>query len=786
MKQLLLHQLKSLKYHKIDIAILSLLIIAITMTFTAIKVSVDRLGENYESYLESQNLEDFYFSMGEINVDSLSGRTLWTLCEELSLEYECALTISKGDPVSYNNLNVIINNKIKENPTLYENLIDNYINQFANEYEFEYEKQYISSIIDNNKTYKFVSLTNKIDIPYIVDGKSPEKINEIAIFPEYAKYNNLSIGDTLTINNQDYLITGFFYKVDFLFPIMSLNTILYEPENQTLVLATKETMDNLNQNLYLKYIVDGDLDQIIPDFGYETLQSGDYSLLGREMSMISILLPSDINFRVISLRLELDNANAFLNSFLPTFLFITLVLTLLFLYRNVKKNKKTLYILNAIGYTKNELTLSMMVIPLFIASMSFIGYTFGLVLSKSLFNSYSERYLFPKAPFSITFSSFFLGAILPFITIIVISYLFTINTISKTINHKDVEKVYKYRSFITEALLFVILSFLLLFGFSGANIFDDFTSYTKKGNHYAEMINLRYITNDPVDSSYETYTRLSANITAINSIEIDNKQATTIYGIDPSTKLKILIDDNEQNNLLVTEGFIASQFLKDTLNLKIGDVITLKVNAVYIDQKVVGFSNELLENNLFTDKAVLNAALGLSNDYYNGVYTTDTLYESQNIVSRISYTKSIDDFSKILNVSSIIISYLVVLSVFISIIALYLMMLNFLRAKQKEIALLRVIGYYNKEIHLKYYLPIVIIAILCFLISIPITYKVLNIMLKNIMEEVGFRLIIIPSISNIIHAFVTLSLVFIATYFLFQAYYKQSSIAAILKRDESF
>jgi putative ABC transport system permease protein len=755
------------------------------MTFTAVKMSVDRLGKNYESYLEEQNLEDFYFSMGEVKVEALSGRTLWTLCENLDLEYECGLAISKGDEISYNHLNILINNAIKESPETYEQLIDQYIITFAKDYHFEYEKQYVTTVVDGEKTYKFVSLTNKIDIPYLVDGKLPINENEVAIFPEFAQNNNLTIGDALTIGDQTYLITGFFYKVDFLFPILSLNSISFDPENQTLVLANKQTMDALDQNLYLKYIVKGDLAQIFPNFGYETLQSGDYSILGREMSMISILLPSNINFRVISLRLELDNAMAFLNIFLPMFLAITLVLTILFLYRHIQKSRKTLFILHAIGYTERELATSMMILPLFIASMSFIGYTLGLVLSSVMFKSYSARYLFPKAPFSISLTSFTDGALLPFIIILFISYLFTIKTISNSLQNKHQKHHHQWKSLITQSGLFVILSFLLIFGFGGSDMFEDFTSFTKKGNHYVEMINLRYMTKSTLQSDYETYTRISTNVVAVNSQDLPDAQSSTLYGIDPSSSLKRLINDDIQSNELIQDGFVVSQYLKDSLNLQIGDELTIQVGTSTMNYPIVGFSNELLENNLFLAKELVNAQFDLTPDYYNGIYTTDTNYQSPDIVSRINYTQSIDDFSQILNVSSLLIGYLVLLSIFISAIALYLVLLNFLRSHQTDIALLRVIGYYDLEIHKQYYLPVALSALISFLISIPITYKALNLFLTSIMKEIGFRLIVLPKTSDILLALSTLSVMFLITFFVFQKYYEQASIASVLKRDDT-
>lgn len=788
MRLLILDQFRKLRHNWINVLSLSLLVVAISMTYTAVTSSIRRLDENYEPYLEAQQLEDFYFNMGEVDVNLLSGQALWTLCQELSLDLECGIAISLDTPISYNNLNVLINQEIKERPDIYENLIDQYADQFTDEFGYTYEKNYIADITEDDFVYKFVSTTESINIPYLVEGALPDERNEIAIFPEFAEANDLKIGDSLDIRDTSYLITGFIYKVEYLFPIFSLQTISFDSSTQTLVLATKETMDELDEYLFIKYLVQGDLNQAFPDFGYANIQSNDYSLLGKHMQMIFILMPASINFRIIALEAEITNATAFINVFLPLFTFMIVLLLLIFMKRYIDKNKKDLEILHALGYTKTELSLSLMIFPLVVAFTSLIGYGLGLILSNQLFELYSARYLFPKPGFQFYPDLIFNAVILPIISIGIINYLFIYRTL-RIQPKSSARSVWRFSRFIETktmlytGLLFLTISLMILFGLSGNSMFTDFVDYTKEGNHYKEMINLQYMTNTDHLDSYETYTKTAVKIEGVNSERLKTVQSSVIYGMSPETTLKRLLNDDIHNNLLLEDGIILSEYLHTTLDVDVGDTLIFNVGGITFEEEVMGISNELLENNLFIAKTKLNQAFDLDETYYNGLFTTDYSYESSYITSRIDYVNSLEEFSAILNISSLIINYLVILSMVLSLFIFSLIMINYFVDHKVDIAILKSLGYNNKEIHKKYLFAIYVAMVVLYIVSIPITDYLLNYLLGMIMNTIGFKLVVDIRILNIIIGAALLhSVFFIITYYT-SKYYDSIQIATILKHN---
>ncbi len=789
MKLLYKDQLQKIKYNIFYFVSLSLLVLIVSLTFTTVKSSVRRLEENYDSYLEIQNVEDFYFSMGEVDVNYLGGTAIIELCFELNITVECGTALSNpNDPIAQNNLNYIINDKISERPDLYEEILDRYVDQFKNKYDYDIEKKRIVNINENDIFYKFVSITNRIDIAYIIEGSIPIYDNEIAIFPEFAEANNINIGDNHTIDGTSYLVTGFFYSPEFIFPIFSMSTIAFDEELQTLVLANENTIMALDGHIYTKYIVDGDLGLVFEDFGYDTLLTSDLSLLGKNMQMVNIIMPKEINFRIISLQHEVDNANAFVDIFLSLFVFFVGILLIIFMKRYIDKNKKDIYTLHALGYTNIEISKSLMVFPVIVSLFAIVGYLIGLIASSYMFDLYSAKYLFPKAEFVLYLDIFLYSVIIPIILFIIFNYMYIYLTVSakkkeKYRKHLKIFKFTPFKTIVTTFILFISIALMIIFGLSSNSMFTAFVEETKLGNNYFEMVNLQYMTDNTVSDEYQTYTKTFTKITSVNNIDLNENYNTVVYGIDPTNNLKLLIENSIENNLLLDDGVIISDYLHTATNINIGDEITYTIGDYESTEKVVGISNELIESNFFVKKESLNSFYGLDNTYYNGLYITDNLYESNLITSRIDYQNSLDEFTSLLNISNLIMGFLVTLSIILSLYIFSLILITYLNDNKINIAILKSIGFNNIEISKKYLLNFYIVLIITFLISIPITQVLLDVLLKTLMENIGFKLILEIKVISLVIGFTVLNTIFFVTALLTSKYYDKISVADIISHN---
>ncbi len=769
MKLLLKDQLRKLNQNKFQFISLSLLVIVISLTFVMVKTSTDRLENNYDTYIESQNTEDFYFSITNIDVNYLSGTAFVELCVAMDIFDECGLAISLDTPEQYNSLNVLINQRIKEDPDSYESFIDGYLTYFETDYNFIIEKQDNIDIEIGDYSYKFLSIHEIINLPYVVEGRLPETDTEIMIFPEFAEFNGISLNDTYDINGITYDVVGFAYSPEFLFPILSLTQIDFDPEFQTLVFGSDQLLENTGYDSYTRYTVKGDLSQIVELDSYKSIQTTDKSTLGRHMQMVSIILPRELNYRIITLDKEITNANLFINVFLYTFILFMAILLLIFIKRYIDKYKQDIKILNSLGYSKLEITLSYMMFPLLVSLTTFIGYIIGYILSNSLFDLYSSRYYFPKAEMSFSLITFLQSTFIPIMIIGLVSFLFIYRNVNK--QEKTIKRIklrlFKYtplKTIIQISSIFILVNTILLFGLSGNNMFTEFIDVTVVGNNYEELITLRYFEDEPLDSSYEPITRLYTTVTKVNDTEVGIN--STVYGISPESDLKYLINNEKENNLLLHDGIIISRYLADLSDIEIGDILTYQIGTIEVDKEVVGISNELIEGTIFMSRESVNELYGVDQNSYNALYTTDYEYDNPYVLSRVNYSKTVNDFSSILNISSIIINFITVLSVILGISIFVLIMILYITENKRNISILKALGYSNYEVNIKYLLSIGIILLVTFFISIPLTYYFLDLLLKSITDIIGFKLVLTMKLVNII-----IGLLFLVGIYLFSIYF---------------
>jgi hypothetical protein len=429
-----------------------------------------------------------------------------------------------------------------------------------------------------------------------------------------------------------------------------------------------------------------------------------------------------------------------------------------------------------------------MVFPVIVSLFAIVGYLIGLVASSYMFDLYSAKYLFPKAEFVLYLDIFLYSVIIPIILFIIFNYMYIYLTVSakkkeKYRKHLKIFKFTPFKTIVTTFILFVSIALMIIFGLSSNSMFTAFVEETKLGNNYFEMVNLQYMTDDTVSDEYQTFTKTFTKITSVNNIDLNENYNTVVYGIDPSNNLKLLIENSIENNLLLDDGVIISDYLHTATNINIGDEITYTVGGYESTEKVVGISNELIENSFFVKKESLNSFYGLDNTYYNGLYITDNLYESNLVTSRIDYQNSLDEFTSLLNISNLIMGFLVTLSIILSLYIFSLILITYLNDNKINIAILKSIGFNNIEISKKYLLNLYIVLIITFIISIPITQVLLDVLLRTLMESVGFKLILEIKVISLVIGFTVLNTIFFVTALLTSKYYDKISVADIISHN---
>ncbi len=121
------------------------------------------------------------------------------------------------------------------------------------------------------------------------------------------------------------------------------------------------------------------------------------------------------------------------------------------------------------------------------------------------------------------------------------------------------------------------------------------------------------------------------------------------------------------------------------------------------------------------------------------------------------------------------------LSIILSLFIFVLILITYFIDNRFNIAILKSIGYNNKEINMKYLTIIYILLLASYLLAIPITKILLENMLRMLMDSIGFKLILDISIMNILIGFVLLNTIFFAIVFSVTKYYDTINISEVIK-----
>jgi len=108
---------------------------------------------------------------------------------------------------------------------------------------------------------------------------------------------------------------------------------------------------------------------------------------------------------------------------------------------------------------------------------------------------------------------------------------------------------------------------------------------------------------------------------------------------------------------------------------------------------------------------------------------------------------------------------------------------NYLSENRKNISILKSIGYNTVEINKKYITAIVVTLLIAFIVAVPTTKLLFDLLLKNIINQLGYILILDVTFTNIVIAFLLLALIFIFTIRFINKYYEGVSIIEILKAE---
>lgn len=597
----------------------------------------------------------------------------------------------------------------------------------------------------------------------IVEGSSKydESSDGIYLNDKYAKRNNISVGETVTVtyNSQDITLTvvALVKSGEYLIPISDETQLLPNFEKYGYFYMTpKKYKSIMGDNFYSSIFIDSDLDKI-------TVESEVESKLGKSV----LLTTNDENISYSGVEGEIEECMV-TGIFVPIIFLVIAFLTMITTMQRVTINEKIqIGTLKALGFKDKKITIHYTSFGFFIGLIGVVlGIILGFIAGAFMFNESGSYGIY------IDFLNWTL--VLPwycYLLLVLIIALLTLITflsvrkilkgtasevlrpyVIKNIKQSKFEKtklwnklsfstkwnlrdIFRHKARSLMSLLGVFgCALLLCIGFSMKESIDGTVDcmFNKVYTYESKIFINDGVSNDDVSSLAKTY---NGDMLASQSISLDNvTYALEIY--NAKNGCVNFIDKNNNDVTLSDDGAYICLRMQDK-GYNVGDTIT--ISPFGTDQKyeikVIG-----VLRNITTESIIMTNAYADSINFsynYNVVFTkelsTNISSEYINSIQNISYLK--ESMDTMLDMMDMMVGIIIIASVILGIVVLYnLGLMNYLE-RYRELSTLKVVGFKDKRISSILITENLWITILGIIIALPVSYGLVVILFKMLASE---------------------------------------------------
>lgn len=323
---------------------------------------------------------------------------------------------------------------------------------------------YIRDLLITGKTISFIqtSKENKVNQPILVDSKEKNidpnnlKDDEILIYREFAKENNIKVG-------QDYIFSGYrFHVAGFATSSLAANNTTYfyqtsDNKNQTVAFTNQNTMEKIRNNPYT-VVYQNEFMAFNPEIGSKNIAKGinnewvyqyfhqklindktiDKTKLysARKNAIHNQLLLNPLNqlrsYQILAQEIIVwANINTLKDIFIEiasTFLgliFVVIaVIIFIVIFKMIDRNKRLIGILKAHGYQNWKLNLSLVISTIFpIVLFGVLGAALAIVFGHFIISTYSTALILITFGWPFYYQLALLVIFIPFIVLSIISFI---------------------------------------------------------------------------------------------------------------------------------------------------------------------------------------------------------------------------------------------------------------------------------------------------------------------------------------------------------------------------
>ena len=618
-----------------------------------------------------------------------------------------------------------------------------------------YELFYKDVTLKNENVVRIYKNRADIDKTCLMDGKMPQKNNEIVIDRLYAENNSIAIGDTITISDKSFMVSGTVALSDYSAMFKNNTDMMFNASRFTVAIVSDDAFDSVSES-GLKYCYAWKNSDNSLTKQQRADKADDIKEILAQSGMLTDFVKQSDNQAITFTGEDMGSDKAMIITVLYVVIAIMAFVFGITTKSTIEQESGTIGTLRASGYTKGELLRHYLALPTLITLVAAIvgnvlGYTF---MNKIVVNMYYHSYSLPTYETLWNANAFWMTTVIPCLIILVVNVLMIVRMLSLSplkflqhdLSHHKKKKAVKLPNwkFMTRFRTRVILqnkgayltlfvgiflaSLMLIFGM----VMDPILSHFKTEVLDSKISDYQYILKMPAETENkdaEKYCTASLNLP-------NSGEEITIYGISADSDYIKNIDLPFGNNeILISSGYA------EKYDVKVGDTITLEKeyeNKSYTF-KVKGTYHYAASLSVFMTRDTFNNAFDKDENYFNGYFSDEKLTDIDDMAVATIITK--DDLTAISDqLDDSMGAMFPMVSGFaavIYILLMYLLSKLIVEKNAQSVSMLKILGYSDKEAGRLYNRSTAIVVGLSLILTLPLDALAMHALYNYFMNEIN-------------------------------------------------
>jgi len=613
-----------------------------------------------------------------------------------------------------------------------------------------YYLPYVSKKINNDHDLRIYNISdrqnNNVDLFDVMKGRIPSNDYEIALDRLYCENNGIEVGDYITIDNKQYLVTSYVSLIDYQTLFKNNADTMFQSSTFSIALVNDSTFSlfgptNLTQNYVYRYNNRNLTDKEINQKEQDITKYIYVNLLSSGNHLENIVVKSNnqsINFSIEDIKGDLATLELLC-------LLIGLGVLLVFslsIKNDIVNDSKAIGTLKALGYHNSDILFHYLILP---TLTTFLSAIIGNILAYTVMKDYFVS-LYYHSYSLMSYTTYYSAKALIVTTIIPLASIFIMNVIiimhylrvpilnflHSRVELKGKKKVkqlsnkIKFTSrfrlrvafsnigtFISLIIGSLVACLILLFGLI----------LMPTLNHYKDRVVESQIAPYQTILKSDVETNIPAEKYLVVTLQYDEDEIT-VYGLFKTNDSSFLKDINIEPNKAVINSTLYEKYLlkrNDTIELYqkySNDSYKLDISGVYNNESTL---------TIFIDSNTFIETFGTLR-YLYGYWSNEPLSDvSDDFIYKVITTKDVYGFADQLIDSFGRIVHIYVVAVIILFALLILMLSKTVMEKNTlQISMLKILGYNQSEISTIYTLTIGIMVLISVLVATPISGLLLS------------------------------------------------------------